>query len=56
MEQIIIVNSVKMHDEHVRRTGKKVSYLHSDFFVAVTASAGAIDLLAVDLSLNRFFN
>ena len=44
-----------MHDEDVRRTGKKVSFLHSDFFVAATAS-GAIDWLAVDLSLNRFFN
>ena len=55
MELNIIVNSVKMYDEDVRRTGKKVSFLHSDFFVAATAS-GAIDWLAVDLSLNRFFN
>ena len=55
VELNIVANSVDMHDEDVRRAGKKFSFLHSDFFVAATASI-VIEELAVNISFNRLFN
>jgi hypothetical protein len=55
VERNIVANSVEMHDEDVRRAGKKFSFLHSDFFVATTASE-IIEVLAVNISFNRLFN
>ena len=55
VELNIVANSVEMHDEDVRRAGKKFSFLHSDIFVAITAFV-VIEVLAVNISFNCLFN